>query len=170
MVENIEWQWARMDALSVKEWHEIVSLRQAVFVVEQECPYLDADVLDLHAWHLIGWVDADERIGSEQKRVALAYLRVVDPGHKYAEPSIGRVLTRLSHRRLGLGKALMGQAMHQVAEYFPGQAIRISAQKHLQAFYNMYGFAQVGDGYDEDGIPHIEMIKTSQPIKDVSQC
>jgi len=158
---NIQWQWSRIEALSTKQWHHIVSLRQAVFVVEQNCPYLDADELDLKAWHLIGWVegqDSDDAVGKKGGLVAVAYLRVVDPGCKYSEPSIGRVLTQISHRRCGLGKAIMVQAMEKISEQFYQQAVRISAQAHLRKFYSEFGFTQVGEGYDEDGIPHIEML------------
>jgi len=160
---NIQWQWSRIEALSTKQWHHIVSLRQAVFVVEQNCAYLDADALDLHAWHLIGWVeghDSDDSAGNRNEPIAVAYLRVVDPGCKYSEPSIGRVLTRVSYRRCGLGKAVMVEAVKRISEQFSQQAVRISAQEHLRAFYSEFGFTQVGDEYDEDGIPHIEMLKS----------
>ncbi len=162
---NIQWQWSRIEDLATKQWHHIVSLRQAVFVVEQNCPYLDADDLDLYAWHLIGWGEAQDSDGTEIEgkkceSIAVAYLRVVDPGCKYSEPSIGRVLTRISHRRGGLGKAVMIQAMKRISEQFPQQAIRISAQEHLHKFYSEFGFTQTGEGYDEDGIPHIEMLKS----------
>ena len=168
MAENIQWQWSRIEGLSTNQWHHIVSLRQAVFVVEQNCPYLDADDLDLHAWHLIGWMAGDYAKGENSAEpivepivepIAVAYLRVVDPGCKYTEPSIGRVLTRISYRRFGFGKAVMAQAMAQISEQFPQQPIRISAQEHLKAFYNEFGFIQMGEEYDEDGIPHIEMLK-----------
>jgi len=162
---NIQWQWSRIEALSTKQWHHIVSLRQAVFVVEQDCPYLDADDLDLQAWHLIGWVEgADshsvnkDSFSSDTQPIAVAYLRVVDPGCKYSEPSIGRVLTRIDYRRLGYGKAIMIQAMERIGEQFAQSPIRISAQEHLRAFYSEFGFSQIGEAYDEDGIPHIEML------------
>jgi len=152
MVANIEWQWTRIENLSAVDWHHIVSLRQAVFVVEQDCAYLDADDLDVKSWHLIAWSVVDKA------RIAVAYLRVVDPGCKYQEPSIGRVLTRTTYRGIGLGKALMVKGMSLIEKQFPRRANRISAQEHLQAFYKNYGFVQVGDVYDEDGIPHIEML------------
>ncbi len=159
---NIQWQWSRIEGLSTTQWHHIVSLRQAIFVVEQNCPYLDADDLDLQSWHLIGWAidqgSGDVKAGKKAAAIAVAYLRVVDPGSKYLEPSIGRVLTRISHRRFGFGKAVMIQAMERINEQFPQQTVRISAQEHLRAFYSEFGFTQVGEGYDEDGIPHIEML------------
>ena len=159
MSVEVEWQWCRLEDLAVIDWHQVISLRQAVFVVEQDCPYLDADNLDLNAWHLIGW---------SQEHTPLAYLRVVDPGSKYLEPSIGRVLTRLSHRGLGLGHEMMTGVMERIATQFPQQAVRISAQVHLQRFYNGFGFEPVGDGYDEDGIPHIEMLASVSCVSCVS--
>ena len=170
MAVNMQWQWSRIEALSTKQWHHIVSLRQAVFVVEQDCPYLDADDLDLQAWHLIGWVEeagshgvskdslSKDCLSRNTQLFAVAYLRVVDPGCKYSEPSIGRVLTRIDYRRLGYGKAVMRRAMERIDEQFPHSPIRISAQEHLRAFYSEFGFFQVGEVYDEDGIPHIEML------------
>jgi ElaA protein len=87
-------------------------------------------------------------------------LRVVFPGAKFAEPSIGRVLTSLSVRRLGVGKALMAQALAHIAREYPGQPIRISAQQHLSDFYLDFGFEPVSEPYDEDGIPHLEMLRS----------
>ena len=114
---------------------------------------------------LFGWVEAENSDGTDiegksSESIVVAYLRIVDPGFKYTEPSIGRVLTRISHRRRGLGKAVMVEAMKRISAQFSQQAIRISAQEHLQKFYSEFGFTQIGEGYDEDGIPHIEMLKT----------
>jgi len=150
---EVEWQWGRINSFSVVDWHHVISLRQAVFVVEQDCPYLDADVLDLESWHLVAW-SVDKGVHPQ----ALGYLRVIDPGAKYAEASIGRLLTQIDYRNKGLGRALMSSAIGRIEALFPGQLVRISAQEHLRKFYEHYGFRQVGDGYDEDGIPHIEMI------------
>ena len=158
---EIEWAWVRLEDLSVKEWHHVISLRQAVFVVEQDCPYLDADALDLCSWHLIGWSGSGDLVSDSRGdlgRAAVAYLRVVDADAKYEECSIGRLLIRSSHRGVGLGHRLMKEVMRLITEAYPGQPIRISAQEHLQGFYHGYGFVQVGDVYDEDGIPHIEML------------
>lgn len=153
MENEVEWQWGRINSFSVEEWHQVIRERQAVFVVEQACPYADADALDVESWHLVAWSTA-----RDSQPMVMGYLRVVDPGGKYAEPSIGRLLTHIDHRGTGLGKALMASAIGRIRALFPGQAVRISAQAHLHKFYEHYGFRQVGDGYDEDGIPHIEMI------------
>ncbi len=87
-----------------------------------------------------------------------ACLRVVDPGVNYPEPSIGRVVTARKARGGGVGRALMVQGLARCHEVWPGRAVRISAQAHLQRFYGSLGFAAVSERYLEDGIPHIEML------------
>lgn len=145
----IRFRWARLEQLSAIQFHEIIGARERVFIVEQNCPYPDADDYDFACWHLIGKVDG---------RLA-AYLRIVDPGHKYAEASIGRVLTVSAFRGMGMGKLLLDEAIAGLAKHYPGQAIRISAQAYLLDFYTGYGFNAIGDGYLEDNIPHIEMLR-----------
>ena len=147
------WQWGRLDDLAVADLHAALAARQAVFVVEQRCAYLDADGLDPHAWHLLGW---DRRAADCQ---LACYLRVVDPGRKFPEPSIGRVLTARDHRGTGLGRALMREGLAGTARLHPGRAIRIAAQQHLEGFYASLGFRAVGAPFDEDGIPHVEMLR-----------
>ncbi|SDJ55197.1 GNAT family N-acetyltransferase [Microbulbifer yueqingensis] len=152
----VQWQWSRFTALDNRQQYEVLRVRQQVFTVEQNCAYQDADGKDWVAWHLCGWApDADE------PRL-LAYLRVVDPGEKYAEPSIGRVLTTAASRGSGLGRALMGRALEHSDRSHDGAAIRISAQRHLEGFYQEFGFEQVSPPYDEDGIPHIEMLRPAR--------
>jgi len=149
----IKWQWSSFDELSLCELYEILKIRQAVFVVEQECAYLDADNLDHDSWHLIGW-----RKNAHQKQL-VAYLRVVFPDKKFPEPSIGRVLVTPESRKTGLGKQLTAQAITRIADQYPNSAIRISAQQHLEKFYEDFGFRTVSKPYKEDGIPHIEMLR-----------
>jgi ElaA protein len=111
------------------------------------------DDLDQVSWHLMGW-----RKDSADKKL-VAYLRVVFPGEKYQEPSIGRVITAPSVRRTGLGYALTQEAISRIVHIYPKTAIRISAQQYLEKFYSKFEFEKVGDPYDEDGIPHIEMLR-----------
>ncbi len=125
----------------------MLALRCRVFVLEQG-PYLDPDGVDAHSWHLQGRDDGG---------VLQAYLRAVDPGIKYAEPSIGRVVTAPEVRGTGLGRALMREGLVRCAAQWPGQGIRISAQARLRRFYNELGFEAVSDEYLEDAIPHVEM-------------
>lgn len=138
------------------EWHGIVRLRVDVFVVEQDCPYSDLDGKDLRAWHV--WAEEDSLAKGAS---ALAYARVLAPGVSYAEPSIGRVATRRDRRSEGLGKELMNQSIAVCERVWPGQGIRISAQCYLEAWYVDLGFVSVGEPYLEDGIPHIQMLRSA---------
>jgi ElaA protein len=149
MAATITWQWTRFEGLSLQALYEVLALRQKVFVLEQG-PYLDADGLDQHSWHLLGRDDSGE---------LLLYLRVVDPGLKYDEPSIGRVVIDKCLRGTGLGRMMMAEAIRRCDETWPGRANRISAQAHLARFYGEFGFAPVGEPYLEDTIPHQEMLR-----------
>jgi len=155
----IRWQWSSFDQLTREQLYEILRMRQEVFTVEQDCAYQDADGKDPFAWHLCGWSDQSE------SPALLAYLRVVFPGEKYAEPSIGRVLTAASTRGSGLGRELMRRAMENTAREYPNTPVRISAQQYLERFYSGFGFERVSEPYDEDGIPHIEMLRRAAAIK-----
>lgn len=150
----MRWQWSLYDRLSPMEILEIMKLRQAVFVVEQECAYQDADDLDPLSWHLTGWEE-----DAHGKRL-VAYLRVVSPGSRFAEPSIGRVITPMTLRGRGLGKALMHEAIKRIPSLYRQTSIRISAQQRMEPFYAGFGFETVSAPYDEDGIPHVEMLRT----------
>ena len=141
-------RWCRLEDLTGPEVHALLAAREAVFVVEQNCPYQEADQFDKNSWHLIGYNDAD----------ISCYLRVVDPGYKYSEPSIGRVLTSKSYRGTGLGKKLTEVGIARTQSTFPAVGIRISAQAYLQNFYKSFGFQVVSEEYLEDDIPHIEML------------
>lgn len=143
------WQWARFEALSLQDLYDALQLRARVFILEQG-PYLDPDGLDQASAHLLGRNAQGE---------LLAYLRVVDPGVKYAEPSIGRVVMAASVRGQGHGPVLMNEGIRRCEEAWPGRSIRISAQAHLAPFYGQLGFAAVGPGYLEDGILHQEMLR-----------
>lgn len=145
----MRWHWLRFPELTPDDLYDALALRARVFVVEQG-PYVDPDGLDRHAWHLLGRDDA----GTLQ-----ACLRVVDPGLKYAEPSIGRVVVSAERRGQGLGRELMQQGIARCTEAWPGRGIRISAQAHLDRFYGSLGFEAVGQPYDEDDIPHLEMFR-----------
>jgi ElaA protein len=147
----VRWTWCRFADLGVDNLYDLLALRCQVFIVEQ-VPYLDPDGLDRAAWHLLGHDDA----GALQ-----AYLRVVDPGARYNEPSIGRVAVAAAARGRRLGRALMHEGLARTAQAWPGRAIRIGAQAHLTHFYGSLGFVPVADPYDEDGIAHVEMLRTA---------
>lgn len=146
-----KFNWNRLESLSALEMYSIIQAREAVFVVEQTCAYQEADGADIQSWHLCVLLDGE----------LAAYARVVDPGVKYSEPSIGRVMTVAKYRKLQLGRALVAEAIAFAEGQFPGAGIRIGAQAHLRKFYGSLGFQPVGAVYDEDGIPHIEMLRPS---------
>jgi ElaA protein len=147
----VSWQWSRLSELAPAELYAALAARQQVFAVEQRCAFQDADGHDLHAWHLLGWTDDDGA------RVLAAYLRVLDPGRKYAEPSIGRVLTLPPWRGIGLGRAIMAEGLARARGVWPGRPIRVAAQQRLEAFYASLGFRAISTPYDEDGILHVDM-------------
>ena len=143
----ISWVWLRFEELGVHALYDALALRAKVFILEQG-PYLDPDGVDQQSWHLLG---------RDGQGVLQAYLRVVDPGVKYAEPSIGRVVVDAAQRGTGLGHSLVAEGVRRCVEAWPDRGIRISAQAHLQRFYGRHGFEPAGDEYLEDEIPHIEM-------------
>lgn len=156
----IDWSGSYLDEISTFDMYRILKARQDVFVVEQNCVYQDMDSIDQYAWHLCAWQKKSRESELEKaEKTLMAYLRVVFPGHKYAEPSIGRVLTTQEARGTGLGKQLLEKALLYIDQKYPHQHVRISAQSHLHQFYAAFGFVSVSEPYDEDGIPHVEMLR-----------
>lgn len=147
--KSLNWTSGGFRELNLDSLYDILALRCKVFIVEQG-PYLDVDGLDQHSWHLLGRDESGE---------LLLYLRVVDPGLKYDEPSIGRVVIDKRVRGTGLGRVMMGEAVRRCDEAWPGRANRISAQAHLARFYGEFGYVPVGEPYLEDNIPHQEMLR-----------
>jgi len=143
-----DWRFARFDELSTRDLHDILQLRSEVFVVEQACVFQDMDGADAQGWHLFA---------REGGRMA-AYCRLLAAGAKFAEPSIGRVVTAMPVRGAGLGRSLMVEALGRARVLWPGEAIRIGAQQRLERFYRSLGFVTDSAPYDEDGIPHVEMV------------
>ncbi len=143
----MRWQWAKLDELSAAELYAALALRQQVFVVEQQCAYLDADGLDSAAHHLLGW---------EGDGLA-AYLRAVPPERASGHAAIGRVVVAPRFRKRGLGRTLVQEGMHRARETFGAGPLCAEVQEHLEAFYRSLGFEVVGPGYLEDGIPHLPM-------------
>jgi len=143
------WHWRTFDELTKDELYAAMRLRQEVFVVEQECPYLDADGRDQGNHHLLGLDEAG----------LAAYSRVLRPGVLYTEICISRVVTAPRLRRTGIGRSLMAECLTRVATHYGNVPIRISAQSYLQGFYESFGFRCTGKEYLEDGIPHKEMLK-----------
>jgi ElaA protein len=144
----IDWRFKSFDQLVVSELHKTYQLRQEVFVVEQKCPYQDADDKDVNSYHLMGYLKGD----------LVAYLRIVPPGVSYNEVSIGRVVVSKSYRRNRLGVQLMRQGLVCVEHLYGKVPIRISAQEYLKSFYESLQYEYTGKSYLEDNIPHIEML------------
>ncbi len=138
------------EALSVYQLYEIMALRQEVFVVEQNCPYLDADGKDLKGWHLM-LRDATAKL--------IAYARLLPKGISYEYPAIGRIVSAPSARGTGAGRQLVQMAIEDCYRLFGKEPIKIGAQTYLLNFYQSFGFEVVSEEYLEDGIPHVEMIK-----------
>jgi ElaA protein len=152
-IGELEWQWLRFQDFRPDELYAALQLREAVFVVEQQCAYPDADGRDPHAWHLLGWLN-----GPSGRRL-VAYARVFEPGIRYTEGSIGRVATAQEVRRCGFGKALMAEALRRLEGLAPRQTVKLAAQRYLEGFYSSFGFRTVSDPYEEDGIIHVDMIR-----------
>lgn len=147
-----DWRFARFDELAARDLYDILQLRTEVFVMEQDCVFQDMDGADPAGWHLYARMDG---------RVA-AYCRFLGAGAKFAEPSIGRVVTAMPVRGTGLGRLLMIEAIRRGRALWPGLPIRIGAQQRLERFYQSLGFTTASAPYDEDGIPHVEMLLAPQ--------
>jgi len=146
---DVEWSVQSFDELAVRDLYRLLAARVDVFVVEQDCPYQDLDGHDDGAIHVSGWRNDGE---------PAAYARVLGPGVRFEEPSIGRVLTTSAVRGTGAGRELMRRSIAATRAAFPGRAIRISAQRYLERFYGELGFTIESEPYLEDGIPHVEML------------
>jgi len=134
--------------LDVTELYELLRLRSEVFVVEQNCVFLDQDNKDQKCHHVLIY---------NNNRLA-AYSRLVPAGISYAEISIGRVITSPEERGTGLGRKLMEISIAGCRELFGPVNIRIGAQTYALPFYESLGFVAEGERYDEDGIGHVEMV------------
>lgn len=145
---NIHWKTKKYDELTTSELYKIFQLRIEVFVVEQNCPYQDADGKDKHSYHVMGYLN-DE---------LCAYARIIPPGISYKEISIGRLANSKKVRGNGIGKNTMIRSMEEIEKIFGNVPVRISAQKYLRKFYENLGFKTTGKEYLEDNIPHLEML------------
>ena len=151
----IDWQWHTFADLSNADLYTVLAARQQVFIVEQTCIFPDIDGLDAAAQHLLGWTTVDG-----QRQLA-AYLRLLAPGVKYQEASIGRVLTTPAARGSGAGRALLAEGTAGADRLYPGHANRIGAQLYLEKFYQQFGYVTVTAPYDEDGIMHVDMLRAA---------
>lgn len=157
---TIEYQAKRFNELSTAELYQALKLRVDVFVVEQTCyyPELDNRDIDGEVIHLLAF-DTNGKRNALGLQPLAAYLRILPPGLCYpGMVAIGRVATDMAYRGKGLGHPLMSEALRLCKQYWPDFSVKISAQEHLEAFYNKHGFTRVSNMYLEDGIPHVEML------------
>ena len=180
MVTEITWTLRPWTSLTAGELHALLQLRSRVFVVEQQCIFLEIDGRDPDAFHLLGTVreplpepaGAGGAVGvhgaggdepSPGARALgdaylAAYARVFAPGIRYPDAScIGRVITHPSARGAGAGRAVMREAIAACDARWPDVPIGLEAQQRLEAFYASLGFRTTGAMYLEDGIPHVPM-------------
>jgi len=147
---QLDWILKKFEELTSTELYAILQLRNEVFVVEQNCPYQDADDKDQKSLHFMGW--AGDTLA--------AYTRIIPQGISYTQSSIGRVVTSPKYRKSGLGKILMQLSIDNTLQQFNCSEIKIGAQLYLKKFYENLGFTQCSGVYLEDNIPHIEMLLT----------
>ncbi|MGH8443306.1 MAG: GNAT family N-acetyltransferase [Nevskiaceae bacterium] len=150
MNRPLRWTWHRWAELTPDVLYAFLRLRSAAFVVEQNCVFPEMDGRDPQCEHLCGWDDAGLR----------AYLRLVPPGLRTPEVALGRVVVDRAARGTGVGRAAMLEGLERCAQRYPGQPVKVSAQQHLEKFYAGLGFVTVGTPYDEDGILHVDMVKS----------
>ena len=152
---SFTWRFVAFNALTTAELYQLLQLRSEVFVVEQACVFQDMDGADAQAMHLLG------HLGEEpgQAGQLVAYARCFAAGIKFAESSIGRVVTHHDARGSGAGHVLMKKAVACLTQHWGAQPIRIGAQARLEGFYQQHGFEAAGAPYLEDGIAHIEMLR-----------
>ncbi len=146
--KRIDFVIKKFDELELIELYDIMTLRQEVFIVEQDCPYLDADGKDQDSWHILGMSDG----------ILIAYSRIVPRGLSYPDyGSIGRVIVKEDYRGNNFGYELM-KVSNDCAIKNIGKPLKLSAQTYAIPFYERLGYQPVGEEYLEDGLPHIAMI------------
>ena len=153
-LSDIRWQALVFRELDAGTLYALLKLRSEVFVVEQQCVYLDPDGKDMHAdaLHVIGRADDDG---------IAAYLRILPAGLSYPQASFGRVLTAPAYRGRGLGNPLVRVALEEIERHWPGSDVQIGAQAHLEHYYARHGFVRNSETYLDDGIPHIDMLRAA---------
>lgn len=144
----MKWKIKKFKELNAEEIYKILVLRNEVFIVEQECPYLDCDDKDLNSYHLF----------TEKNGEIVSYLRILEKGVSYDEISIGRVVVKKNYRGEGISREMMLKAIEFVENNLAEDTIKIQAQAYLLNFYSSLGFKAVSEEYLEDNIPHIDML------------
>ena len=145
----MSWKLKRFKELTPEELYAFLRLRSEIFVVEQDCVYLDLDGYDDKCLHL--W--------KEQNGQMVAYTRILPAGVYYPEASIGRVVVHMSQRGTDLGKELMRRSEEALYDLEERGPIKLMAQSYLLNWYGAQGYVPEGDEFLEDGIPHTMMVK-----------
>lgn len=148
-IQKLQWHCSAVSGLAAQQLLSMLTLRQQVFIVEQQCLYADIDNLDAQAVHLLAMLPENGEV--------VACARLIAPGMAGVEPRIGRFVVAQHWRGKALGHALLQRALHWLDSHYPQQAIVISAQLYLEKFYQQAGFVSESAPYDEDGIAHIAM-------------
>ena len=143
----MDWYIKKFEQLSLDELYDILKMRSEIFVVEQECVYLDVDGKDKDVFHLF----------LKENNKILAYCRILPRGIAYEEASIGRVIVNRNFRKEKLGETLITKAISYLKDVLKEKEIKIQAQAYLRSFYKKFGFQEISEEYLEDGIPHIDM-------------
>ncbi|NEZ45729.1 GNAT family N-acetyltransferase [Clostridium niameyense] len=144
----MNWKLKKFSELNVEEIYKILALRNEVFIVEQDCAYLDCDYKDLNSYHFF----------CEENEEIVAYLRILKKGVSYDEISIGRVSVKKNYRKKGISREMMVKAIKIVENNLNEDIIKIQAQAYLLNFYSSLGFKAISEEYLEDNIPHIDML------------
>ncbi|WP_343342701.1 GNAT family N-acetyltransferase [Terrisporobacter petrolearius] len=144
----MNWKIKKFNELNIEEIYKILALRNEIFIVEQECAYLDCDDKDLNSYHLF----------LTENGQIVSYLRILEKGVSYDEISIGRVAVKKSYRGKGISRKMMLKAIEFIENNLSENTIKIQAQAYLLNFYSSLGFKAVSEEYLEDNIPHIDMI------------
>jgi ElaA protein len=145
----MKWILKKFSDLTTDELHDVLQLRINVFVVEQDCPYNEVDGKDKIAHHLLGF---------NYKNEIIAYTRIFKPGDYYKQAAFGRVVVHNEYRNQKIGYDLVNKTILEMKKLFGNVDIKIGGQTYLKKFYKSFGFKQIGEGYIEDGIPHIFMV------------
>ena len=149
---KVNWAFSTFEGLTARELYAILKLRQEIFIIEQNCIYPDIDGWDQKSYHLMGW-DTDRQLAT--------YARIIPPGVKGEEASIGRIITREDMRGSGFGKDVVRKSIAKIVQFFPNQPIKIQAQHYLERFYAEFGFKTISEKpYEWDGIDHVDMLLT----------
>ena len=151
-IQNLQWSWKSFEQITKEELYEVLSFRQSIFVVEQKSWYQDADGLDNISLHLL----------LKDNTFLVGYLRLIPPGKKYDTPSIGRIAIKENLRGNAIGSELVKRGIKKSSETYLTDSVTISAQNYLTKFYQNHGFTIQGEVYDEDGIPHVKMVKNGK--------